>query len=71
MQRKAVLDSDAYYSKPDFSSDKDGKANLDAQALQISDKKQAVERIKSRVAELQALVGEPSSAAPDTNPPPR
>jgi len=69
MQRKAALDSDAYYSKPDFANDKDGKANLDAGAQQISDKKQAVETLKARVAELQAVVGEAPSLEPDKNPP--
>jgi len=68
-QRKAALDSDAYYSKPDFANDKDGKANLDAEAQQISEKKQAVETLKARVAELQALVGEAPSSEPDKNPP--
>ncbi len=68
-QRKAALDSDAYYSKPDFANDKDGKANLDAEAQQISEKKQAVETLKARVAELQALVGEAPSLEPDKNPP--
>ena len=69
MQRKAALDSDAYYSKPDFANDKDGKANLDAETQQISDKKQALETLKARVAELQALVGEAPSLEPDKNPP--
>ena len=68
-QRKAALDSDAYYSKPDFANDKDGKANLDAEAQQISDKKQALETLKARVAELQALLGEAPSLEPDKNPP--
>lgn len=68
-QRKAALDSDAYYSKPDFANDKDGKANLDAEAQQISEKKEAVETLKARVAELQALVGEAPSLEPDKNPP--
>jgi hypothetical protein len=68
-QRKAALDSDAYYSKTDFANDKNGKANLDAEAQQISEKKQAVETLKARVAELQALVGEAPSLEPDKNPP--
>jgi hypothetical protein len=68
-QRKAALDSDAYYSKPDFANDKDGKAHLDAEAEQISEKKQAVETLKARVAELQALVGEAPSLEPAKNPP--
>lgn len=71
MQRKAALDADSYYSKPDFANDKDGKANLDAEAQQINDKKQAVDGIKARVAELQALVDEEPPAEPDKNAPPR
>jgi hypothetical protein len=60
MERKAVLDSDSYYSKTDYASDKEGKANLDAEAQQISDKKQAADELKARVAELQAMVGDSS-----------
>jgi hypothetical protein len=60
-----VLDSDSYYSKTDFASDKEGQANLDAEAQQISDKKQAVDELKARVAELQALVGDTTENAPD------
>jgi len=58
MERKAVLDSDSYYSKTDYASDKEGKANLDAEAQQISDKKQSVDELKARVAELQDMVGD-------------
>jgi hypothetical protein len=58
MERKAVLDSDSYYSKTDYASDKGGKANLDAAAQQIGDKKQAADELKARVAELQAMVGD-------------
>jgi hypothetical protein len=60
MQRKLALDSDSYYSKTDYASDKDGKVNLDEEAQQINEKKEAVEQLKARVAELQALVGEPA-----------
>ena len=58
MERKAVLDSDSYYTKTDYASDKQGKANLDAEAQQISDKKQAADELKARVAELQAMLGD-------------
>jgi hypothetical protein len=70
MQRKAALDSESYYSKPDFASDKDGKASLDAEAQEINDKKQAVDKMKARVIELQVLVGEPVPTEPAKNPPP-
>jgi hypothetical protein len=77
MQRKLALDSDSYYSKTDYASDKDGKANLDAETQEINEKKQAVEELKAKVAELQALVGEAvenqsdKSDKPDKNPPSR
>lgn len=70
-ERKAALDSDAYYSKADFANDKEGKANLDAQAQQIAEKQQAVAALKARVEELQALAPEPAPAEPDKNPPNR
>jgi hypothetical protein len=70
MQRKNVLDSDSYYSKTDFASDKGGKANLDAEQTQISSKKEAVEKIKARVMELQELLGEPVTGEPDKTPDP-
>jgi hypothetical protein len=69
IQRKAALDSEAYFSKSDFANDKEGKANLDAEAQQINDKKQAVDALQARVAELQALVGEPAVPEPEKNPP--
>jgi hypothetical protein len=65
MQRKAALDSDSYYSKTDYASDKEGKANLDAEAQAIDTKKQDIEDLKARVAELQALVGETTENPPD------
>jgi hypothetical protein len=65
MQRKAVLDSDSYYSKTDFASDTAGKANLDAEAQEINAKKQDIEDLKARIAELQAMVGENTETQPD------
>ena len=65
MQRKLALDSDSYYSKTDYASDKEGKANLDAEAQAIDTKKQDIEDLKARVAELQALVGETTENPPD------
>jgi hypothetical protein len=70
MQRKAVLDSDSYYSKTDYASDKQGKANLDAEEQDISAKKQDIEDLKARIAELEAIVGEIPATEPDKNPPP-
>jgi hypothetical protein len=70
LTRKAALDADSYYSKTGFANDKEGKANLDAEAQQINDKKEAVEALKARVTELQELVGEDAATDSDKNPPP-
>jgi hypothetical protein len=53
LQRGLALDRDSYYSKPDFASDKNGKAKLDAEQQQVSDKQQEVDRLKEHVAELE------------------
>jgi hypothetical protein len=68
MQRKFALDSDSFYSKADFASDKEGQAALDAEAQQINDQRNAVEALKARVAELQALVGEQENPEPEKKP---
>jgi hypothetical protein len=69
MQRKAVLDADSYYSKTDFASDKAGKANLDAEARQISDKQLALAALKAKISELEALVGESATPPADKDKP--
>jgi len=53
LQRGFALDQDSYYSKPDYMSDKAGKAKLDAEQQQIGDKQQEVDRLKAHLAELQ------------------
>jgi len=53
LQRGFALDQDSYYSKPDYVSDKAGKAKLDAEQQQIGDKQQEVDRLKAHLAELQ------------------
>jgi hypothetical protein len=63
LQRKAALDSDAFYSKADYARDTDGKAKLDADAQQVNDKKSQVDDLKAKVATLQAELGE--AAEPD------
>ena len=71
MQRKAALDSDSYFSKTDFASDTAGKANLDAEAQEINAKKEDIDKLKARVAELQEAVGDAAPAEPEKNPPPQ
>jgi glucose/arabinose dehydrogenase len=63
LQRKAALDSDAFYSQTDYARDADGKARLDANAQQVNDRKSRVEDLKAKIAVLQAQLGE--SAEPE------
>ena len=64
LQRKQVLDSDSYYSKTDYRDDTAGKATLDQDAQDISDKKNQVEAIKSKIADLTAEFAELSNGEP-------
>ena len=53
LQRENRLDQDEYYSKPNFASDTAGKQKLDDEQQQISNKRQEVEHLKAKLAELQ------------------
>ena len=64
LQRENRLDQDAYFSKPNYSSDTAGKQKLDDQQQQISDKRDEIERLKAKVADLQKSAGESSSSQP-------
>jgi len=68
LQRKSALDSDSFYSQTDYSHDTDGKARLDADAQQVNDKKSQVDELKSKVAALQAELGEASEAEKPAQP---
>lgn len=57
LQRKSALDTDSFYSQTNFAGDAAGKARLDAEAQQVSDKKSQVEALKAKVAALQAELG--------------
>ena len=52
LKRGFALDSEAYYSKTDYASDKAGKAKLDDEQQQIAQKQQELEQVKARLAEL-------------------
>jgi DNA repair exonuclease SbcCD ATPase subunit len=54
-QRELALDQDAFLSKPDYANDTAGKAKLDAERQQISDKQQEIEKLKTRLAALEEL----------------
>jgi BMFP domain-containing protein YqiC len=62
LQRENRLDQDAYYSKPDYASDAAGKQKLDDEKQAISDKRDEVERLKAKVADLQKSLNSSSSA---------
>lgn len=64
LQRKEALDSDSYYSKTDYRDDTAGKATLEQDAQDISDKKTRIESIKSRIANLTAELAEFSDGEP-------
>jgi hypothetical protein len=54
-KRTLALDQDAYLSKPDYANDTAGKAKLDEEKQEISDKQQEVEKLKTRVSALEEL----------------
>jgi hypothetical protein len=53
LQREFALDSEAYYSKTDFASDKAGKAKLDGEQQQIAAKQQELDGLKVRLTAAQ------------------
>lgn len=57
LQRELALQRDTYYANPDYMHDTDGKAKLDGLQMQVTDKQQAVEQLKAKVAALQEIVG--------------
>jgi hypothetical protein len=64
LQRGLALDQDSYYSKPDYSNDKAGKAKLDAEQQQINEKQQELDSLKTRLAALQELQDRKKAAQP-------
>jgi hypothetical protein len=53
-QRKYTLDSDMYYGKTNYQDDKAGKAALDAEQTDVTNKKQQLQQAKDILASLQA-----------------
>jgi len=60
-QREQALQQDTYFSNPDYVHNTAGKAKLDAIKQQITDKQQELDRLKSRLAELQPARATPTS----------
>ncbi|MBA0086258.1 MAG: hypothetical protein HRJ53_14830 [Acidobacteria bacterium Pan2503] len=63
LQRENRLDQDTYYSQPNFASDTAGKQKLDDQQHKMSDKRQELDRLKGKLADLQKSLGESSSSS--------
>ena len=59
LQRLLNLDREAYYSKPDSSREADGKAKLDAEQDELTQKSQEFEKLKAK---LQSIAPELTSA---------
>jgi hypothetical protein len=58
LERQLKLDQDQYYGKPDFASDTEGKAKLDAEAAQVDSKRLEVTAAEQKVSELQSKLDE-------------
>ncbi len=54
VQRKLALDSQMYYSKPNYSADKDGAANIAAEKTDLEAKQQEVADAQMKVDQLEA-----------------
>lgn len=63
LQRENRLDQDTYYSEPNFASDTAGKQKLDDAQQKMTDKRQEIDRLKSKLADLQKSLGESSSSS--------
>jgi hypothetical protein len=66
-QRSLSLDQDAFYSKPNFSNDKDGKAKLEAEQADLKQKQDNLAQLKAKFAALGG-VEEPKTPAPPAKP---
>jgi len=63
-QREQALQQDTYFSNPDYVHDTAGKAKLDAIKQQITDRRQELDRLKARLAELQPATPAATSPKP-------
>jgi hypothetical protein len=63
LQRENRLDQDTYYSEPNFAGDTAGKQKLDDEQKKMSDKRQEIDRLKGKLADLQKSLGESSSSS--------
>ena len=71
LKRRLALDSESFYSKPDYAHDSDGKAKLDELQRNIDDKKSYVDDLKKHLQELMQEAGIPPDADKAAAPPQR
>ncbi len=64
LQREYRLDQDTFYSNVNYASDTAGKQKLDDEKQQITDKREEVERLKAKLADLQKALSITDSTAP-------
>lgn len=57
-QRESKLDSDQFYSTPDYASNQQGQAKLDADKSQVTTKQQVVDAAQKKVNDLQKQLDE-------------
>jgi len=63
-KREQSLQQDTYFSNPDYVHDTAGKAKLDSMKQQITGKQLELDRLKTRLAELQPAPATPEAAPP-------
>jgi hypothetical protein len=68
-QRELALDQDAYLSKPDYANDTAGKAKLDSERQNISDKQQEIEKLKTQLVALEELKSHRKASTRQAAPP--
>jgi hypothetical protein len=65
LKRANALDQDTYFSKPNYTTDHNGKSKLDAEQAEISDQQAVVDNLKAKLEQLKAERGitDPAPAA--------
>ena len=71
LKRELALDSDSFFSNPDYAHDAKGKAKLDDLKRLIGDKQTSVEELKRQLTELAEKAGIPLDDAKPAAPPQR
>lgn len=57
LKRANALDQDTYFSKPNYTTDHDGKSKLDAEQAEINDQQAVVDDLKAKLEQLKAEHG--------------